>query len=173
MAIYCGNAVAFALIMGGLLSGRAQRIPDSPIANNQSAHQSAQDSTPKHESNGIASWAIKYPDTFFAGVVAFFTTVLALSTVGLWVATLLIGRRQSREMQSHIGIARQSMIATGRAYISVRTVFLGRRPRSIESKFEGIATDFTLLNTGTFTALLNFEWVTRCPPRRWTRKTWS
>jgi hypothetical protein len=70
MAIYCGNAVAFALIMGGLLSGRAQRIPDSPIANNQSAHQSAQDSTPKHDSNGIASWAIKYPDTFLrtAGV---------------------------------------------------------------------------------------------------------
>jgi hypothetical protein len=24
-----------------------------------------------------------------------------------------------------------------------------------------------------FAALLNFEWVTRCPPRRWTRKAWS
>jgi hypothetical protein len=140
-----------ALIMGGQLPGRAQRIPDTPNPD-QTANQSAQNGTPKHESNGVVSWAIEHPDTFFAGVVALFTTVLAVSTVGLWIATLLIGGRQSREMRSHIEIARQSMIAAERAYISVRTVFFGRRPRSAEREFEGIDTGFTLRNTGnTFT----------------------
>ena len=38
------------------------------------------------------------PDTFFSACVAAFTCILAVSTAGLWVATLLIGQRQSLDM---------------------------------------------------------------------------
>jgi len=62
----------------------------------------AEDRVSKAESqNGETFWqrTVSDPNAFFALCVAIFTAVLALSSAGLWVATLRISARQLADMQ--------------------------------------------------------------------------
>jgi hypothetical protein len=104
----------------------------------------------QNESKTIREWFIATYHRTTRDPVALFTFVLSVSTIGLWIVTWRSGVRQSREMNAHIAIVQKSMVTAERAYISVRTVFFGRRP--FEGEFQGIDTGFTLRNTGnTFT----------------------
>jgi hypothetical protein len=110
-----------ALITGGQFRERARRTPKAPNAN-QPTYQSAENTAPKQKSNGIASWTTEHLDTFFAGVVAFFTAVLAISIIGLWTATLLIGRRQSEDTAANLALTKKVVeAATKSADASVRS----------------------------------------------------
>jgi hypothetical protein len=102
------------------------------------------------KSETIREWFIATYHRTASDPIALFTFVLSISTIGLWIVTWRTGVRQSREMNAHIAIVQRSMITAERAYVSVRTVFFGRRP--VEGEFQGIDTGFTLRNTGnTFT----------------------
>src|SRR5579864_7243969 len=53
-----------------------------------------------------------------ADPIAFFTLVLATSTIGLWIATWVSGVRQSRDMQKSIKVSERSFTEIERALIA-------------------------------------------------------
>ena len=100
-----------ATIMGAELSRRTQPPQSQPDHYGQTK-QEPQASHPEGQ-RGETFWqrTRSNPDTFFAFWVAAFTTILALSTVGLWVATLLIGRRQASDMAGLITATKSNATA--------------------------------------------------------------
>jgi hypothetical protein len=74
------------------------------------------------------------------------TAVLAASTVGLWIATGIAGKRQSGEMKASIAVSREAMVVAQRAYVSVRSI----RLTAISVAEEIIALDAMVIleNTG-------------------------
>lgn len=99
-------ALLVAVLSGVELSER----PQSPLsqAPNRRLEQGARTSSPRGQ-RGQSFWehTTSNPDTFFAFWVAAFTTVLALSTVGLWVAS----KRQSSDMQQLLHAAQDNAAA--------------------------------------------------------------
>lgn len=113
-----------------------QRVPNGPAGDNR-AYQATKTGAPQNKSDGIVAWAVAHPDTFFAGVVAVFTVVLAVSTAGLWTATLIVGARQREDMQRLASATRRSANATrdmaaamARPKIRIRNVVV-RAPREL------------------------------------------
>jgi hypothetical protein len=51
--------------------------------------------------------------------VAFFTFVLSISTVGLWIVTWQSGKRQSRDMTESIDVAERAFVSGERAWVRV------------------------------------------------------
>jgi hypothetical protein len=71
-------------------------------------------------------WTTGEPVTFYTFVLAIFTGVLGISTVGLWFVTWRSGIRQSRDMEGAIAaaraaneISREAIIADQRAWVTV------------------------------------------------------
>jgi hypothetical protein len=63
--------------------------------------------------------------------VAFFTFVLAVSTISLWVATLLGGRRQSRDMQASIAVSTAAVNVAQKSYEAEHRTWLKVYPIEI------------------------------------------
>jgi len=57
---------------------------------------------------------------FYTKALAWFTAVLAVSTIGLWAVTWLAGRRQSRDMQASIKLARDEFNSSHRPKIRLK-----------------------------------------------------
>lgn len=72
------------------------------VPNTETTYTKTKNSTknvaPQNKGNRTFEWASEHPDTFFAGVVAVFTAVLAISTTLLWWETVKTGRRQREDM---------------------------------------------------------------------------
>ena len=71
-------------------------------------------------------WTTHDPVAFYTSVLAIFTGVLSISTIGLWVVTWRGGVRQSRDMEAAIAaaqaanqISRDGIVADQRAWVKI------------------------------------------------------
>jgi hypothetical protein len=92
------------------------------------------------------------PVAYFTGWLVGFTGVLAISTIGLWIVTWRSGVRQSRDMEAAVIETRRIGEAQVRAYVSIKSAFIG-----FETEFEHPRIRFVATNTGQSPAK-NFVW---------------
>jgi hypothetical protein len=77
--------------------------------------------TDKHEqSKTVWERFVTIVDRTFDDPVAFFTLVLAISTIGLWVVTWRSGVRNSTDMQRSVRVAERALESVERAFVFVR-----------------------------------------------------
>ncbi len=108
----------FALIMGFAIGGSfvsSVFYPPNELRHSQANYQSKQDSqasTPNKEPDSESFWVRTTDDpvAFFTGVLALFTLVLAVSTVGLWIVTQSIFRdgqvTTEKQLRAYVHVVR-------------------------------------------------------------------
>jgi hypothetical protein len=108
-------------------------IPNAP-SRNHGTDASASYVAIENKGQRIVGWIIEHPDTFFAGVVAAFTAVLAVSTSLLWLATL----RHASHAEGAIKVSEQTAERQLRAYVSLSGF------EALIGRYENMVTEWTI-----------------------------